>query len=326
MVRDLEDSNNIFDIVGIGSCLVDYIALVPKIIGPEEKVNGSHIHVEAGGPTINNLVQAARLGLRTTWIGKIGDDENGKIIQEMFSKECINDENTIIVPNGTSAFTWIPVDPDGQRCIYMFSNVTKTLTSSEVSQYFENTIKHSRTFHSEICQIPLEPIVTGMLLARSSGVRTIIDLDVDVKIFVEQTKLGDYSQLATVFALTDVLKASAKIALEMTHSSTFDQAAQKIFKMGPRLVVLTDGANGSYFFDENRSTYIPGYKVNVIDSTGAGDAFMGGLSYGLLMGWNNKEIGKFANACGAICCTRLGAQQSGNLNEIVDLMNQYRDN
>lgn len=108
-----------YDIVGLGSCLVDHIAKVPRIIGPEEKINVQAVITGFGGPTTNNLVQAARLGLSTVWIGRIGDDSNGQYILDAFEKEGMDTQFIEIVPGAMSSQTWIAVDQEGQRCIYI---------------------------------------------------------------------------------------------------------------------------------------------------------------------------------------------------------------
>ncbi|MGH9765281.1 MAG: carbohydrate kinase family protein, partial [Blastocatellia bacterium] len=75
------------DVVGIGSCTVDYFAIVPRLLRPEEKINAERMEVHAGGVTANNLTQVARLGASTGWLGLIGDDENGRVIQKAFADD-----------------------------------------------------------------------------------------------------------------------------------------------------------------------------------------------------------------------------------------------
>jgi sugar/nucleoside kinase (ribokinase family) len=74
----------------------------------------------------------------------------------------------------------------------------------------------------------------------------------------------------------------------------------------------------------NDMVHIPPFKVAVVDSTGAGDAFMGGLSYGLLQGWDYRRVGTFANACAAICCTKVGARSMGRRDDVMALIQSQR--
>src|SRR5579862_9278288 len=112
------------DVVGIGSCTVDYFAIVPRLLGPEEKINATRMEIHAGGVTANNLTQVARLGASAGWLGLIGDDENGRTIQKAFADDGMDTSGIEVVKGERSSLTWIPVDPEGQRSIYMFPNVT----------------------------------------------------------------------------------------------------------------------------------------------------------------------------------------------------------
>ena len=103
------------DVVGIGSCTVDYFAIVPRPLGPEEKINATRMEIHAGGVTANNLTQVARLGASTGWLGLIGDDENGRIIQKAFSQDGMDLSGIEVVKGEMSSLTWIPVDVQGER-------------------------------------------------------------------------------------------------------------------------------------------------------------------------------------------------------------------
>ena len=108
------------DVVGIGSCAVDFFVIVPRLLGPGEKINASRVETHAGGVTANMLTQAARPGTTTGWLGLIGDDENGRIIQKAFTDDGMDITGVEVVRGERSALTWIAVNPEGERCVYMF--------------------------------------------------------------------------------------------------------------------------------------------------------------------------------------------------------------
>lgn len=305
-----------FDIVGLGSCLVDYIARVPRIIGPEEKINVQSVVPGFGGPTTNNLVQCARLGLNTVWIGRIGSDNNGRYILKAFEREGMYTGFIEVVPGAASSQTWIAVDDQGQRCIYMCSNVTSTITPRMVRERYEKVIAGARLFHSELCQLPLAAVLEGAKIAREHGVTVSIDYDVDVETYIVKNRLGTQRELEQLIALTDVFKSGWSITRGMTGRDDPRQAAEWILEKGPRMVALTLGEEGSYLATAQQSVRVPAIPVRAVDSTGAGDAFMGGLGYGILQGWSLEHMGRFANACGSFCCRQIGAQQLGSLEEI----------
>lgn len=118
----------------------------------------------------------------------------------------------------------------------------------------------------------------------------------------------------------DVLKPCKAAARELTGETDFDRIAQKMLALGPRLVAITMGKEGCLIADSSSTTHVPCFKVNVVDTTGAGDAFMGGLSYALLQGWNARRVGEFANACAALCCTRVGARAMADRKQVEALI------
>jgi ribokinase len=303
------------EVVGLGSCTVDFFALVPQLIGAEEKVNAHRLEVHAGGVTANNLTQVARLGARAAWIGLIGDDENGRIIQRQFAEDAMELSGIEVVPGEASSFTWIPVDARGERSIYMFPNVTARVTPEQIRKRFAAHIRQARHFHTEASQLPLEPVLEAMRLARDAGVRVLFDLDVDPGYFV-RAGLGTAEQLREALRLTDVLKPCKAAARELTGELDHERMARHLLALGPGTVAITLGGEGCLVATGDGVARCPGFAVSVVDTTGAGDAFMGGLSYALLHGWEPERAGRFANACAALCCTRVGARAMAKRAEV----------
>ena len=304
------------DVVGIGSCTVDYFAIVPRLLGPEEKINAMRMEIHAGGVTANNLTQVARLGASTGWLGLIGDDENGRIIQKAFADDGADLSGIEIVKGEHSSLTWIPVDAEGERCIYMFPNVTGKISVYQVANRFAPHIKKAKHFHTEASQLPLAPVKEGMLIARDAKVRVLFDLDVSPGFFC-QYNLGTQEELTESLKLVDVLKPCKAAARELTGESDYDKIADKLLRLGPSVVAITMGTDGCLIASPKQKVHVPALKVDVVDTTGAGDAFMGGLSYGLLQNWDLQRVGIFANACAALCCTKVGARAMSNHDEVV---------
>ena len=311
------------EVVGIGSCGMDYFAIVPRLLGPEEKINAERTEVHAGGVTGNNLTQVARLGARAAWLGLIGDDESGRLITKAFDEDGLDLSGIKVIPGEQSTFTWIPVDAQGERCIYMFPNVNGKLTAEQVRRRFAPHIVKAKHFHTEASQLPLAPVKEGMLVAREAGVRVIFDLDVAPSYFA-QAKLGTAEDLLGALRLVDVLKPCKAAAREITGETDYEKIAKKLLTLGPTVVAVTMGPEGSLVAGAGQMAHVPAFQVTVRDTTGAGDAFMGGLSYGLLQGWDHHRVGVFANACAAICCTKVGARAMGNRDEVLALIRSQR--
>lgn len=304
------------DVVGIGSCGVDYFAIVPRLLGAEEKISATRMEIHAGGVTGNNLTQVARLGAATGWLGLIGDDQNGQLIQQAFMDDGMDLSGVEVVKGEFSTTTWIPVDAQGERCIYMFPNINGRLTAQQVVSRFAPHIRKAKHFHTEASQLPIAPVRAAMEVAKEAGVRVIFDLDVTPHFFA-QMNLGSQEELTESLRLVDVLKPCKAAAREITGESDYDAIADKLLDLGPLIVAITQGPEGCLIATRNERVHAPAFKVDVVDTTGAGDAFMGGLSYGLLQGWQLARVGTFANACAALCCTKVGARAMAKRDEVV---------
>lgn len=311
------------EVVGIGSCTVDFFALVPRLLGPEEKINANRLEIHAGGVTANNLTQVARLGARAGWLGLIGGDDNGRIIQKEFADDGMDLSGIEVVKGAHSSLTWIPVDSQGERCIYMFPNVTGTISVFQVRNRFAPHIQQAKHFHTEASQLPLEPVKEAMHVAKDADVRVIFDLDVAPSYFA-QANLGSQEDLAASLKLVDVLKPCKAAAKELTGESDYEKIVRDLLTIGPKIVAMTLGADGCLIGSKEAVVHVPAFPVDVVDTTGAGDAFMGGLSYALLQGWDAERVGTFANACAALCCTKVGARAMAKRDEVVAFIKSKR--
>lgn len=303
------------EVVGIGSCAVDFFAIVPRLLGPGEKINATRMETHAGGVTANMLTQVARLGTGTGWLGLIGDDENGRTIQREFAADGMDMTGVETVRGERSAMTWIAVNPEGERSVVMFPNVTGKLSILHVRNRFASHIKSARHFHTETSQLPIAPLKEAMRMAREAGVRVFMDMDVTPRFFA-QMNLGRQDELCEALKLVDVLKPCKAAARELTGITDYSRMADQLLNLGPKIVAITQGEDGCLIASRERKVQVPAFRVNVVDTTGAGDAFMGGLSYSLLQGWDLERSGLFANACAALCCTRVGARAMSKLDEV----------
>jgi len=310
------------DVVGLGSCAVDYFAIVPKILSAEEKVNVQNLEIRPGGVTANNLTQIARLGIKAGWFGKIGDDDNGRLLLRQFEEDEIDTSHIMIMKDKRSSFTWIPLDPTGSRAIYMFPNVTAEITPEEIDDLHKDYIEGARALHTEASQLPLKPVLRACEIAKEADVTILFDLDVSPTYFVDVARLGTKKELMTAIHLADILAPCKDAAREITGRTDPVEMAEKLLSKGPKVVAITIGESGCVLATVDQSVKVPGYRVEVVDTTGAGDAFHGGLSYGFLKGWDLEEIGKFANACAALCCTKVGARAMSRLDEVITFMRE----
>jgi sugar/nucleoside kinase (ribokinase family) len=300
------------EVASIGALAVDYFGLMPALPKPGQKVVADRFEVHPGGVAGNVITQVARLGGRVGWIGKIGNDPAGRIILEEFRKEGIDPSHAEVVPGGHSMFAWILVDSRGERSIVMFPNVLALFTGRDVENKHAEYIASAKVLQTEACVLALEPMIRAMEIARSHGVRTVFDLDVPPSHFIEEAKLGTRQELERVLELTDVLIPSKAAVAELLGGCDPETGAEKLLDRGPQAVVITLAEKGSLYLDRSRSFRTPGFVVNAVDTTGAGDAFHGGFIWSLLQGYSMEKACTLANACGAHCCTQVGARAMGN--------------
>jgi sugar/nucleoside kinase (ribokinase family) len=293
---------------------------VDRTAAPDDKVlvRGSETH--PGGAVANNLAQASRLGLRAAWVGLLGNDPEARFLLGALREAGVDARHVRLLRGKRSPVSWIAVGPDGERAIYMFGNVNAAITPGHVDRHFAPALRRAMHFHTEASQVPLRAVVRAMRIARDAGARVLFDLDVPPSELVGPWQLGTEEELAQALALTDVLKPCRGAAVALTRKRDLEGAALELLKLGPRLVAITDGAAGAVLATPHEMVKVPAIPMRAKDTTGAGDAFMGGLSFALLGREPLARAGLFANACAAYCVARMGSRSQGDYDDIRALL------
>jgi arabinose-5-phosphate isomerase len=298
--------------VGIGSMVVDRLHRVPRILGADEKgilragAAGPR-EVRVGGVVLNHLGWAAALGLPAGIFGKQADDEGGRFLRAAMDRLGI--EREIVLDGSASSSADIYVDDAGARAIYMAPGATAETTAEHVRAHHAETIRAALRVTTEVSQLPLAAVREVLAIADKAGVPTLVDLDVPPRDAVPG--LGDASSFEAVLRAASILKPAKQAARALVPEAGADalavaEALRKRF--GNEAVVVTDGAGGCAISAEGVALRVPAYRVErVLDSTGAGDAFLGGLLVALAAGLDWPDAARLANACGAACIEKLGA-------------------
>ncbi len=297
------------DVVGTGSMVLDTIYRTPRIIGAEAKAllqpheDGRVVHRLVGGVTLNHLGWARLLGLHVGIFGKQGDDAAGRLLRE--GMDALGIERQIDRSGTASSCAQIFVAPDGGRAIYMLRGATGELTPDDVDGRYASMIARARIVTTEISQVPLPTVRRVLERARDAGATTVLDLDVPLSDAVPA--LGTQAELHACLSLADVLKPSLAAVGGIVPSGTPEQVARALAeRFGTRTVAVTLGAEGALIWSEGAATAAPTPSVRVLDTTGAGDAFLGGFVAGLHLGLDTAGCARLGTACGAACCERLG--------------------
>jgi len=298
--------------VGIGSMVVDRLHRVPRILGADEKgiLRGSAAgvrEVRVGGVVLNHLGWAAALGLPTGIFGKQADDESGRFLRAAMDRLGI--EREIVLDGSASSSADIYVDDAGGRAIYMSPGATAETTAEHVRAHHAETIRGALRVTTEVSQLPLAAVRDVLAIAAEAGVPTLLDLDVPPRDAVPG--LGDAATLEAVLRAARILKPAKEAALALVPEAGDDALRIAVAlreRYGSEAVVVTDGAAGCAIAADGVALRVPAYRVErVLDSTGAGDAFLGGLLVALAAGLGWEDAGRLGNACGAACVEKLGA-------------------
>ncbi len=295
-----------FDVVGVGLNAVDTLITVPRFPAYAGKVRVSGEAVIPGGQVATALVACARLGLRTRYIGAVGDDERGRIQLQSLAEAGVEAADVKVRPGCATQSAYIVVDAStGERTVLWVRDDALAIQPEEITA---ETIAGARLLH--IDGHDTAAVGRAAELARERGIPVTVDVDTI------------YPGFERVLPNVDYLLASSDFPRNWTGDSDPFAALEKLQEeYGMRVAAMTLGADGALARENGRYLYSPGFVVNAVDTTGAGDVFHGGFCYATLQGMPLGEALDFSNAMAALNCTGVGARGGiRGLEEIGALM------
>ncbi|HIP58216.1 MAG TPA: carbohydrate kinase family protein [Archaeoglobus profundus] len=286
------------DVVGFGALNLDKIYKVNRIPGIEDEVYVKDVEVHPGGSAANTIVGLSRLGMKTGYIGKVGKDEDGKFLLEDLKREGVDIRN-VIVEDGRTGNALILVDDNGNRAIIVDPGVNDTIRFDEIDLDFVSRFKvlHLTSF---ICKLSDESFKSQKKLVKMfEGY-----ISFDPGIIYAQRGIDE---LRPILTYVDVLLLN-KTEIEELTGLNYRDGVLELINIGVSVVVVKLGEDGCYITDGNIEITLPPFKVEVVDTTGAGDAFNAGFLYGFLKGKDLKECGKLGNLVASKCIQKFGAR------------------
>jgi len=285
------------DVVGLGEVVIDLIASIPRFPEPDEKIFATKYEKHPGGVTANFCVALSRLGVKSGFIGGLGEDADGTYLRDVFKREEVDASRLVTRKEALTPLNFVTVTPDGQKTIFQSPYMLTVFPRPEELDL--GYIADARVLHTTALRV--DTAERALKHAKKEGLTTSFDLEKHVAVY-------GFEKLAPLIKLTDILLPNKMGALTLTGTQSLKEAAEKLLALGPKTVVITLGERGCLIKTEKETLEVPAFKVRAVDATGAGDAFNAGLITGILNQWDLRKAATFANAVAAIKITHTGAQ------------------
>jgi len=288
-------SSSEFDVVGFGTNAVDHLIGVGEYPSFDSKVELTRYAKEAGGEVATTLVGLQRLGWRTAYAGRFGDDPEGRLGMQTLDEEGVNTAFAEVIADAATQIAFSIIDEQtGERTIIWHRDHKLSYSPSEapLEAAVLGKILHT-TAHDTLACIEMARA------ARKHGVIVCSDID------------NEHENIVDLLPLVDIFTASAELPLRLTGLADERSAlSQLASRFGCKIVGMTRGQNGSLMlcegvFIETARFDVPG---GCRDTTGAGDAFRTGFIYGLLKGESVETSARLANMVAALSCRGIGAR------------------
>ena len=281
------------DIVGIGVCTVDHLATVPRMPYRNENMRALGYARQLGGLASIALIAAARLGARSKIIARIGEDENGAYIRSVLQEEGVDVSQLLMQPGSESHVSVILVDePSGDRSIITRPPTGRPISPAEIRR---EAITAARVLFVDDLN---DATLKAARWAREAGMKVLLDPG------------RPYAEIKPLLEYVDVPIVPAYWAEALMPGAPPAAVAQRLCDEGAEIAVVTLGERGAALCWEGGAQEIPAYAVDVVDTTGAGDAYHGAFLYALLQDWAPPRMAQFASAVGSMNCRAIGGRSA----------------
>jgi ribokinase len=288
-------------ILVMGSSNVDLILRVPRFPNSGETITGDNLVTAFGGKGANQAIAAKRLDGEVLFLTKLGKDSFGQSYRKYLignglpPRFLLQDKK---LPTGVAI---IELVPRGENRIIVSPGANGSLSTRDLQKH-PGVWQGIKVFVVQL-ETPLNTVTKGLVLATKNGSLTILNPAPAIPLPSKVLSLID-------FLVPNEWEAQSLSGIKMKGKKDLPRIAQELLDRGVKNVVITLGAQGLYFKNRGKEIWMDAFRVKAVDTTAAGDAFMGALACGLAAGKAIREALKMANAAGALAATRLGAQPS----------------
>jgi len=282
-----------FEVVGMGLNSVDFLCVVPEFPTLSSKMRISRFSKQGGGQVATAMVALSRWGVKTKYIGKVGEDELGRFSLDSIQQEGVDVSSVLIEPKTPNQFGMIIVDGiTGERTILW--------DRDEQLMFRQGELQKEEVCSGKLLHLDGHDIQAALQCARwakEEGIPTVIDLD----------KVDPFT--SELISEINFVVTSERFPKMFTGISNREKAFRELQKHTPGFLCATLGPEGVMALVDGEILYVSGFKFKAVDTTGAGDVFHAGFIYGLLQNWEVKEILRFANGVAALKCRDLGGRK-----------------
>jgi ribokinase len=288
-------------ILVLGSSNIDFILKIPRFHERGETIIAENLITAFGGKGANQAIASKRLGGKVAFITKLGNDPYGQSYCRHLIKKGLEQRGIIKDKKIPTGLAMIELNPKGENRIIVSPGANGSISENDLER-LGSFWRESRVFVTQL-EIPIPAVRMGLKMAKEHGAITLLNPSPTRPLASNLLSMVD-------FLVPNEWEAQYLTGLKMGRKQDIQKIADRLLDMGTKNVVITLGAKGLFFKNENEEIWMKAFRVNVVDTTAAGDALMGGLACGLADHKPIREVLRFANGAGALATTKLGAQPS----------------